>query len=41
MRTVLKYYKRYVPLIILSLAFLFGQAMCETGAAGIHVGYNQ
>lgn len=34
MRTVLKYYKRYVPLIILSLAFLFGQAMCELALPG-------
>ena len=34
MRTVLKYYKRYVPLIISSLAFLFGQAMCELALPG-------
>ena len=34
MRTVLKYYKRYVSLIILSLAFLFGQAMCELALPG-------
>ena len=29
MRTVFKYYKSYIPLIVGILAFLFGQAMCE------------
>ena len=34
MRTVLKYYKPYIPIIILILAFLFGQAMCELALPG-------
>lgn len=34
MRTVLGYYKSYIPVIILSLAFLFGQAMCELALPG-------
>lgn len=29
MKTVLKYYKKYVPYIIMIILFLFGQAMCE------------
>lgn len=29
MKTVLKYYKPYVPYILLIIVFLFGQAMCE------------
>lgn len=29
MKTVLKYYKRYIPYIIFIVLFLFGQAMCE------------
>ena len=34
MRTVLKYYKSYIPLIVGILAFLFGQAMCELALPG-------
>lgn len=41
MRTVFKYYKSYIPLIVGILAFLFGQAMCELALPGIHVGYHQ
>ena len=29
MKTVLKYYKPYVPYILFIILFLFGQAMCE------------
>ena len=34
MKTTLKYYKRYIPVIILILLFLFGQAMCELALPG-------
>ena len=34
MRTVFKYYKSYIPLIVGILAFLFGQAMCELALPG-------
>ena len=34
MKTLIKYYKPYVFLIILNLAFLFGQAMCELALPG-------
>lgn len=34
MKTTLKYYIRYIPLIALILAFLFGQAMCELALPG-------
>lgn len=34
MKTVLKYYKPYIPIIILILLFLFGQAMCELALPG-------
>lgn len=34
MKTTLRYYKRYIPVIILILAFLFGQAMCELALPG-------
>lgn len=34
MKTVLKYYKPFVIFIILNLAFLFGQAMCELALPG-------
>ncbi len=34
MKTVLKYYRPYVWLILLNLAFLFGQAMCELALPG-------
>ena len=34
MKTLIKYYKPYVFLIILNLAFLFGQAMCELAMPG-------
>ena len=34
MNTLIKYYKPYVFLIILNLAFLFGQAMCELALPG-------
>ena len=34
MRTVFKYYKSYIPLIVSILAFLFGQAMCELALPG-------
>lgn len=34
MRTVFKYYKKYVLMIIMTLAFLFGQAMCELALPG-------
>lgn len=34
MRSVLSHYKSYIPVIILSLAFLFGQAMCELALPG-------
>lgn len=34
MRTVLRYYRPYIPFVILILAFLFGQAMCELALPG-------
>ena len=34
MKTVMRYYRRYIPLIVLTLAFLFGQAMCELALPG-------
>lgn len=34
MRTVFKYYKSYIPLIVGIMAFLFGQAMCELALPG-------
>lgn len=34
MKTVIKYYKKYIPLIFLVIAFLFGQAMCELALPG-------
>lgn len=34
MKTLIKYYKPYMFLIILNLAFLFGQAMCELALPG-------
>ena len=34
MKTTLKYYRRYIPVIILILLFLFGQAMCELALPG-------
>ena len=34
MKTLIKYYKPYVFLIILNLVFLFGQAMCELALPG-------
>lgn len=34
MKTVLRYYKRYLPFIVLIVAFLFGQAMCELALPG-------
>ena len=34
MRTVFKYYKSYIPLIVGILAFLFGQSMCELALPG-------
>lgn len=34
MKTVLKYYKPYIPFVILILAFLLGQAMCELALPG-------
>lgn len=34
MKTVLKYYKKYVPYIIMIILFLFGQAMCELTLPG-------
>ncbi|MDO4485989.1 MAG: ABC transporter ATP-binding protein [Bacillota bacterium] len=34
MKTLLKYYKPYVFIIIMNLAFLFGQAMCELALPG-------
>ena len=34
MKTVLKYYKPYIPVIVFMLAFLFGQAMCELALPG-------
>ncbi len=34
MKTVLKHYKPYIPFIVLILAFLFGQAMCELALPG-------
>ncbi|NLD19436.1 MAG: ABC transporter ATP-binding protein [Clostridiales bacterium] len=34
MTTVLKYYRPYIPFVVLILAFLFGQAMCELALPG-------
>ena len=34
MRTVFKYYRPYIPMIICILAFLFGEAMCELALPG-------
>ena len=34
MRTVMKYYKPYVWLIVFNLLFLLGQAMCELALPG-------
>ena len=34
MKMVLKYYKPYIPHIILIILFLFGQAMCELALPG-------
>ena len=34
MKTVLKYYKPFLFFMILNLAFLFGQAMCELALPG-------
>lgn len=34
MKTTLKYYIKYIPLIAFILAFLFGQAMCELALPG-------
>lgn len=34
MKTLMKYYKPYIFLVILNLAFLFGQAMCELALPG-------
>ncbi len=34
MKTVIGYYRKYIPLIILILIFLFGQAMCELALPG-------
>lgn len=34
MKTVLKYYRAYIPFILLILGFLFGQAMCELALPG-------
>lgn len=34
MKTVLRYYRPYIWLILLNLAFLFGQAMCELALPG-------
>lgn len=34
MKTVLRYYRPYIPFIVLVLVFLFGQAMCELALPG-------
>ena len=34
MKTVLRYYRPYIPFIVLILVFLFGQAMCELALPG-------
>lgn len=34
MKTVLRYYRPYIPFILLILVFLFGQAMCELALPG-------
>lgn len=34
MKTVLRYYRPYIPFILLVLVFLFGQAMCELALPG-------
>ena len=34
MKYVLHYYKKFIPLIVLIAAFLFGQAMCELALPG-------